>query len=112
MPGAVPAAPGIPSMAQNGDVETSDVQVRRAPKYGAFMIVGGMLGFLVTLILTSQQQPDPNVGFGALLAYFSLFGVPAGVALGAAVAIVLDVISRRRAKTVAVETTTERDELS
>lgn len=76
--------------------------VRRAPKYGAFLVVGGLIGLIATLILTSLQPADPNVGFGALFAYFSLYGVPAGVALGALVAIVLDVISRRRTKTVGV----------
>jgi hypothetical protein len=77
--------------------------VRRAPKYGTFMIFGGLLGLLVTLILTTSQPADPNVGFGALFAYFSLFGVPAGIALGAGIAILLDVISRRRARAVDVE---------
>lgn len=77
--------------------------VRRAPKFGAFMIVGGMVGLLATLIVTSLQPADPAVGFGALFAYFSLFGVPIGVALGALLAILLDWISRKRAKTVAVE---------
>ncbi len=83
--------------------EPERTTVRRAPKYGSFMIVGGMLGFLTTLILTSTQPVDPNVGFGPLLAYFSLYGVPAGVALSAGLAILLDVISRRRAKAVEVE---------
>jgi len=76
--------------------------VRRAPKYGAFLVVGGLIGLITTLILTSLQPADPNVGFWALFAYFSLYGVPAGIALGALVAITLDVISRRRAKTVGV----------
>ena len=74
--------------------------VRRAPKYGAFMLVGGLAGLLATLILTSLQPADPAVGFGALFAYFSLFGIPAGVALGAGIAILLDWVSRKRAKPV------------
>lgn len=80
-----------------------EARVRRAPKFGAFMIVGGLAGFLVTLVLTGTNKADPNVGFGALLAYFSLYGVPAGIALGAGVALVLDVVSRRRAKPVRVQ---------
>jgi ABC-type Co2+ transport system permease subunit len=77
--------------------------VRRAPKVGAFVVVGGLIGLLVTLVLTSLQPADPNVGFFALFAYFSLYGIPAGIALGALVALVLDAVSRRRAKSVAVE---------
>lgn len=82
--------------------------MRRAPKYGAFLVVGGLAGLITTLILTTLQPADPSVGFGALFAYFSLYGVPAGIALGALIAIVLDVVSRRRAKTVGV--TVERVE--
>jgi hypothetical protein len=89
--------------------EPDQTTVRRAPKYGAFMIVGGLAGLLATLILTSLQPADPNVGFGALFAYFSLYGIPAGVALGAGIAILLDWVSRKRAKPVAVEVTSVSD---
>lgn len=86
--------------------EPDRTTVRRAPKYGAFTIVGGMAGLIATLILTSLQPVDQSVGFAALFGYFALFGVPAGIALGAGVAILLDAISRRRAKTVEVEVET------
>ena len=86
----------------------SEVSIRRAPKVGVFLILGAMLGALVTLILTSLFEPDPNVGFAASYAYFCLFGVPAGLLLGALVALVLDVISTRRARTVTVA----RDEIT
>lgn len=80
----------------------SEVSIRRAPKIGVFLIVGAMLGALVTLVLTSLFEPDPNVGFAASYAYFCLYGIPAGVALGALVALLLDWRSRRRARTVTV----------
>lgn len=79
------------------------VTVRRAPRIGAFLVVGGFLGFLVTLILTSLFEADPGVGFAASLAYFSLYGISAGVLLGAVLAVVADRRSRRRARTVEVE---------
>ena len=50
------------------------VTVRRAPRIGAFLVVGGFLGFLATLIVTSLFEADPGVGFAASLAYFSLYG--------------------------------------
>lgn len=82
---------------------TEQVTVRRAPKFPAFMIVGGGIGAIVTLTLTSLFRADPSVGFGASFAYFALFGVPAGVVLGAVLALVLDRVSTRRAKTVTAE---------
>lgn len=82
---------------------TDEVTIRRAPKIAAFLVVGGGVGLIVTLILTSLFPVDPSVGFGALFAYFSLFGVTGGVLLGALVAIIVDRASARRAKTVSVE---------
>ncbi|MBX3100499.1 MAG: hypothetical protein KF761_13085 [Salinibacterium sp.] len=88
---------------------TNEVTVRRAPKFPAFMALGAAVGILATLILTSLFPVDPAVGFAALFGYFALYGVTAGVVLGAVVAIILDRISARRAKTVTVEVTTETD---
>jgi hypothetical protein len=98
----------------NGEVsETPDdegrVSIRRAPKYSAFMIVGGGLGAAVTFILTRLFPVDPLVGFWALFAYFALFGITAGVLLGALLALFFDRRSRKRAKTVTVERSTESD---
>lgn len=87
----------------------SEVSIRRAPRIGVFLIVGAMLGALVTLILTSLFEPDPNVGFAASYAYFCLYGIPAGVALGAGVALLLDAISKRRTRTVTVAHTEVTD---
>jgi MFS family permease len=83
-------------------VSESEVSIRRAPRIGVFLVFGAMLGALVTLILTSLFEPDENVGFAASYAYFCLYGIPAGVALGAAVALLLDWRSKRRTRTVTV----------
>lgn len=80
----------------------SEVSIRRAPRIGVFMIFGAMLGVIITLILTSLFEPDPAIGFVATFAYFCLYGIPAGVAFGALVALVLDLVSTRRARTVTV----------
>jgi hypothetical protein len=77
----------------------AEVTIRRAPRISRFLILGGALGAIVTLILTLQFKADPAVGMPALLAYFELFGIPAGIVLGAIVALVLDRIATRRAKT-------------
>lgn len=96
--------PGL--VGDNGSVskpEADEVRIRRAPKFGAFVVVGAAVGAIVTLIVTAQFPADPAVGFGALFAYFCLYGVTAGAALGAVIAIVLDRILARRAKTVEAE---------
>jgi hypothetical protein len=88
-------------------VSESDVSIRRAPRIGVFLIFGAMLGAIVTLVLTSLFEPDPAVGFLASYAYFCLFGIPAGVVLGGLVALVLDLVSTRRARTVTVTRVTD-----
>ena len=65
------------------------VSIRRAPKYSAFMIVGGGIGAIVTFIVTRLFPVDPMVGFWSLFAYFALFGITGGGALGALLALVL-----------------------
>jgi NhaP-type Na+/H+ or K+/H+ antiporter len=88
-------------------VSPDTVRIRRAPKFGAFIVVGALVGFLVTLALTAAFPIDANdpVGFIAYLAYFELFGIPVGAVLGAVLAIVLDAVSRRRARQAEVEHT-------
>ena len=87
---------------------TEQVTVRRAPKIQAFLIVGGGIGAIVTLILTSLFPVDPLVGFGPLFAYFSLFGVTGGVLIGAILALIVDRRSKKRTRTGEAEFTTEK----
>jgi hypothetical protein len=84
----------------------STVKVRRAPKYPAFIVVGGAVGAIVSLILTSLFPVDAEVGFAATYGYFALYGVTAGVTIGAIIAIVIDRVTLRRAKSVTAEQTT------
>jgi hypothetical protein len=79
------------------------VRIRRAPKLPVFLVIGAFVGFLVTLILTSLYPADPSVGFVASFGYFLLFGIPAGVVLGAAVGLIIDRVSIARARTVTAE---------
>ncbi|MBU1250969.1 MAG: hypothetical protein KJ659_05025 [Actinobacteria bacterium] len=92
-----------PTPASEPAPERDRVTVRRAPRISAFLVVGGFLGFLATLIVTSLFEADPGVGFAASLAYFSLYGVSAGVLVGAVLAVLADRRSRRRARMIEVE---------
>jgi hypothetical protein len=88
----------------NGTVsEKSEVKIRRAPKLGVFIALGAFAGALTTLIVTSQFRADPAVGFAATAGYFLLYGVPAGVALGAVVGLIIDRVSVSRARTITME---------
>jgi hypothetical protein len=83
--------------------EKSEVKIRRAPKIGVFLALGALVGAIVTLALTSLYPADKAVGFAATVGYFLLFGVPAGIVLGAVVGLVIDRVSIARARTVTVE---------
>ena len=87
-------------------ITAATVTVRRAPKFGAFMLVGAVLGIVATLILTSLFPVDPAVGFLPLFGYFALFGIVIGGVIGALIAIILDRVGRRRARTAEAERTT------
>jgi len=90
----------------------TDVRIRRAPKYPAFMIVGGGIGAIVTFVLTALYPVDPKVGFAALFGYFALFGVTAGVLVGALLALLLDRVLLRRARPATVVTELTDPELA
>ncbi len=86
-----------------GTVSPDEVRIRRAPRVPIFLVLGAVLGAVVTLIITASRPVDPSVGFGALYGYFLLYGVPAGLVVGGVVAVVLDRVASRRARTVMLE---------
>ncbi len=81
----------------------AEVRIRRAPRLWVFLLLGAILGAIVTLIVTSLAPADPKVGFAATYGYFCLYGVPAGFAIGTLVGLLLDRRSVRRARTVTAE---------
>ena len=90
----------------------TEVRIRRAPKYPAFMIVGGGIGAIVTFVLTALFPVDPKVGFAALFGFFALYGVTAGVLVGAVLALVFDRVLLRRARPATVVTELTDPELA
>jgi hypothetical protein len=106
-----------PAPAPQTDRTPDEVTIRRAPKFGVFIVGGGVLGFIATLIVvTATMDIDrgtktEDVSFGGLVGYFSLWGVTIGLAVGAIVAIVLDrVFARRAAKLTAERVAVEPEE--
>lgn len=104
-----PERPSTPPPAANARVET--VRVRRAPKISVFLLSGAALGIIAAMILTfafgGTDEVSPNTGLeyssAQVFGFLALIGIAVGLALGGAVALVLDRISLRRAREVAVD---------
>lgn len=80
----------------------TEVRVRRAPRVPVILLLGAVVGAIITFIVTATVgHIDPRVGFGPTFGYFCLFGVPAGIVLGALVSLLLDRRSERSARVVA-----------
>jgi hypothetical protein len=86
--------------APDGPMDETEVSIRRAPRYARFLLAGAALGVIAALVATSVVPVDKNVGFGAMFGYLLLYGVPIGLAVGAATAVLLDRRATRRAGTV------------
>ena len=87
-------------------VSEDRVTVRRAPKYGRFLILGAGAGVIAAYVGTALFPVDPDVGFAGTFGFFLVIAAPAGVALGALIAIGFDAIASRRAKQYSAERTT------
>jgi len=103
-----PVAPAEPVV----ETETSrdEVVVRRAPRYGAFLLVGAVVGALVALVLSLAFTPDPDrvaqdftYDPGQVFGFLLLGGVAIGAALGALTALIVDRALARRTKRVVAE---------
>jgi hypothetical protein len=86
----------------NPDDRESDVRIRRAPKFSVFLVLGALVGILVSLVLTASYPIDPKVGFGPTFGYFAIYGFVAGLLVGAIVALIFDRVLSHRARTVRV----------
>lgn len=87
------------------------VRMRRAPKYGVFLVLGALAGILVAMILTfaftGTSDTSPNTGAHysnvQVFGFVALVCAPIGMVLGAVVALILDRLLRRRAREVRVD---------
>jgi hypothetical protein len=81
------------------DARTADSRptlrtVHRAPKYGAFLLTGAVVGVIVAVISGAIGTGDGSIGTGRLIGYLAvLFGL-LGALLGGAVAVVIERFSR------------------
>ena len=89
------------------DVTDDVVTVRRAPRYGRFITLGALVGAVVALILTFAFSGQPvegtvSPGFdkGQVFGFLLLVCATIGATLGALVALVIDRVSAKRARSV------------
>ncbi len=75
------------------------LKVRRSPKFLPFVLSGIVFGIIVAFIVNALI-PAENRRPTAILGYLVLYFAGAGLALGVLTAVVLDSISRARAKQV------------
>jgi hypothetical protein len=87
-------------------VSEAEVSIRRAPKVPVFLVLGGLIGGIVSAAITSAFPIDEKIGYAATVGYFLLYGIPIGIVLGALLALILDRVSVRRARTIVAERVT------
>ena len=86
------------------EVTSDTVMVRRAPRFGRFIILGAILGAIVALILTfafdGRAPENELVQFdkGQVFGFLLLICGAVGVGLGAVVALIIDRVLARRAE--------------
>ena len=90
-------------------IETA--RVRRSPRYAIFCVAGAALGILAALILTfafdgtAEASASTSVTYSTsqVFGFLSLVCIPIGLAVGAAVALVLDRVLSRRTRDVRID---------
>ncbi|MFB9775527.1 hypothetical protein [Brevibacterium otitidis] len=94
--------------------DTIDVSVRRSPKYSAFITLGVILGMIVGGILSflpvDMSGVETEVTQASATWMLMIFCGTVGGFLGAAVALILDRISLKRARTYTVPAAAEPEE--
>ncbi|WP_309734534.1 potassium transporter Trk [Microbacterium sp. SORGH_AS_0428] len=103
-----PQDPQAPRTVTDQHVET--LRVRRAPKYGVFLVLGAAVGVLVAMILTFVfHGTDEPSAAGVQYTQMQVFGFLAlvcavvGLAIGGIIALLFDRAMARRARDVSVE---------
>jgi uncharacterized membrane protein len=88
--------------------EQVDALVRRSPRYLRFLLVGAVAGIIVALILTVAFPENDQFSVGQVFGFLILlFGV-IGMTIGAVVALVLDRMLAKRARSATAEHTITR----
>ncbi|WP_164234205.1 potassium transporter Trk [Microbacterium hydrocarbonoxydans] len=96
-------------MAPTDSHQTVEATVRHVPRYGVLMGIGVVLGIIAAGILTMtgsfEKSEVLNVVYpaGQVFGFLLLWTVPAGLALGGVVGLILERIARRHDRVVRVD---------
>ncbi len=85
-------------MTETASTQIESAHVRRTPRYGVFLALGAAVGVVAALILTfALGGPDDTSATTGVsytttqvFGFLCLFAIPIGMAVGAAVALILD----------------------
>ncbi len=80
--------------------KTQDINIRKAPKFLAFLIAGSVVGLIVAIILYSLATKTSGA---SILGYLIVFCAGLGAGVGVVVAVVLDRVLRSKSKVVKAE---------
>lgn len=87
-----PAEAGSASEAQ----QPVEFEVRVAPKPGAFMLTGGVLGVILALISAWLRGGTEDHSMGAVFGFLAVLFAIIGVGVGAIVFLIFDRVGRKR----------------
>lgn len=96
-------------MSSSETPQTVEATVRHVPRYGVFMGLGVVLGLIAAAVLTFTGSFEESEAFdvvypaGQVFGFLLLWTVPAGLALGGVVALVLERTGRRHDRVVRVD---------
>lgn len=89
--------------------EIVEARVRRVPRYGVLMAIGGVLGAIAAAIIAFSGSEAPSSVLNVVYSSSQVFGfmllwtAPIGIALGGLAGIVLERIARRHDRVVRVD---------
>ncbi len=91
------------SQPENSSSVQRKLQLRRAPKYVPFLILGGLLGVAVAAFLSFNFSGSAEFDSSSVFGLFTVLLILPGMGVGALAALLLDRQGRRKSTTLLVE---------
>lgn len=80
--------------------KTEDLNIRRAPKFLPFLILGAVLGIIAAIVVNAVAGGNSDTPIlGYLMVYFGVIGI----ALSLTTSLVIDLVLRRKSRVVKAE---------
>lgn len=88
---------------EHASVTEAQVRVQRSPRYFRFMFAGAIVFAVVAAVLTFAFPDGPTYDKGSVFGFLLAICVTIGIVVGAVVALIIDRIATRRARSVAAD---------